>query len=63
MMKKYARIEMGKMMELFSTDKDINTLFHPLVEWVEITDLQPAPQVGWLYVDGNFSEPEETSLL
>lgn len=62
-MKEYARIEAGKTMELFSTDKDISTLFHPSIEWVDITSLQPAPLVGWLYVDGEFSEPEEIKVL
>ncbi len=63
MMSKYARIDAGKTMELFSTDKNISTLFHPSIEWVDITGLEPAPLVGWFYTDGTFSEPEETSAL
>jgi len=62
-MQKYARIDVDKTMELFSTDENISKLFHPSIEWVDITRLEPAPLVGWLYTDGAFSEPGETRFL
>jgi hypothetical protein len=46
-MKTYARIDSGKVAELFSTDGDITKMFHPSMVWVDVTSATPAPQVGW----------------
>ncbi|MRS19814.1 hypothetical protein GJV08_11670 [Enterobacteriaceae bacterium RIT692] len=62
-MKKFARIEAGTVEEIFSTDKEISTLFHPSIEWVDITDLAVQPQAGWRYVDNAFTEPEHVNVL
>jgi len=56
-MKTYARIQDSLVAELFSTDLDIAELFHPDLIWVDITDEANAPQCGWSYIDGVFSEP------
>lgn len=37
-MKKYARIENGAVVELFETDGDITTMFHPSMIWVACGD-------------------------
>lgn len=47
-MKKYARIENGKVAELFETDGDISTMFHPSLFWVECT--------GEVQVDDNYQD-------
>lgn len=57
MMKTYARIYAGQVAELFSTDQDIATLFHPALVWVDITGMSPQPQERWLYAGGVFSPP------
>lgn len=31
--------------------------------WVEITEIEPRPTNGWLYVDGVFQEPDSASLV
>lgn len=41
---KYARIYEGQVVELFETDGDITAMFHPDLIWVEITDVDPAPE-------------------
>jgi hypothetical protein len=50
----YARIEDGRVAELFDTDEDIHELFHPALRWVECG---PLVSVGWTYDGVNFSEP------
>lgn len=52
---RYARIEDNTVMELFSTDKDISTLFHPDLVWVQCEDA--SVQTGYLYdsISGVFS--------
>ena len=37
-MQTYARIQDGVVAELFTTDRDIATLFHPALQWVNVTD-------------------------
>jgi hypothetical protein len=58
----YARIQDGAIAELFSTDGDITTMFHPSLVWVDVTAIQPIPQLGWVYSGGSFSEPSAPSL-
>ena len=45
-MKIYARVLDGMVMELFSTDLDITTLFNPALVWVDVTDVSPTPVFG-----------------
>lgn len=55
-MKTYARVESGVVAELFSTHARTSDLFHPSLNWVEVTGSQPVC-VGWLYADGGFFAP------
>lgn len=53
-MKKYALLYMGKAVQLFETDGDIKTMFHPDMIWIECPgDVEE----GWLY-DGEQFVPE-----
>lgn len=45
-MKTYAHVYNGFIVELFSTDEDISTLFHPSLIWVDITE-SPEVIAGW----------------
>lgn len=63
-MKIYALIIDGRVHELIRTNQDIKDLYHPdfVSRMVEVTESDPAPDQGWLYVsDGenyNFVDPE-----
>ncbi len=57
-MKTYARIEDGRIVELFRTDADIRRLFHASLNWVDVTAQQGA-DVGWAYDGANFMPPAE----
>lgn len=48
-MRIYARICEGEVQELFSTDGDMTTMFHPEMIWVDVTDA--VPTVGWSAVE------------
>lgn len=54
MMKTYARIEAGRVAELFATDGDIAQMFHPSLVWVEAPG---SVSVGHVYAGGVFSAP------
>lgn len=56
-MKIYARIERNKVQELFTTNGNIKELFHPSMQWIDISDLEERPSEGWLYENDNFSPP------
>lgn len=56
-MKTYARIERNIVQELLITDGNIKELFHPSMQWVDVTGLAPEPTEGWRYEDDSFSEP------
>lgn len=56
-MKNYARIEDQIVAEIVSLDVDPKTLYHPSLVWVDITSLNPAPAVGYLYQAGEFTAP------
>ncbi len=47
-MSKYARIDDGKVAELFETEGDITTMFHPELLWVGVTE-DSFPLMGWGY--------------
>lgn len=53
-MKTYARINEGRVAELFATDGNIAELFHPALVWVECGG---SVSVGDAYADGSFSPP------
>ena len=46
-MSDYARIHLGRVFELLTTDADITTLFEPSLVWVNVTDETPPVQEGW----------------
>ncbi len=54
-MKTYARIEKGVVAEIFETDKDIRTLFHGSLHWVEVTG--GAAAIGDRPEGGRFVRP------
>jgi hypothetical protein len=56
-MKTYARIQKAVVAEIVSTAADIKTLYHPGLEFLDVTVTVPQPAVGWLYVGGAFSAP------
>jgi len=57
----YARIYEGTVQELFETELDITTLFHPELQWVEVKKGQDIAE-GWLWTaDGGFSPPPAPS--
>lgn len=56
-MKTYARIEDSVVAELFQTTGDITKMFHPDLVWIDTTDIDPGPQIGWTYDGTSFSEP------
>lgn len=53
-MKKYALLYMGKAVQLFETDGDIKTMFHPDMTWIECPG---EVEEGWLY-DGEQFVPD-----
>lgn len=55
----YARIEAGAVAELVTTGGNIRALYHPDIEWVDLTPFRPEPQVGWLYRGGAFAPPPD----
>lgn len=56
-MRNYARIDDGIVVELFKTDLDITTIFHPDMLWIDITDLEVRPAEGWTFEADRFAEP------
>lgn len=57
-MKTYARIHGGIVAELFETDGDIATMFHPSLTWVECIGIV---KVGDTYSNGEFIKPIPTA--
>ncbi|WP_236196175.1 DUF4376 domain-containing protein [Pseudomonas glycinae] len=58
-MKKYALLYMGKAVQLFETDGDIKTMFHPDMNWIECPG---EVEEGWLY-DGERFAPEGVPVV
>lgn len=54
MLKKFARIDGGSVVELFETEQDIRELFHPDLNWV-LAGFDT--QIGDIYADGKLSKP------
>lgn len=46
-MMKYALILSGRVHEIFETDDDITSMFHPDLVWVNISKMTPEPEEGW----------------
>ncbi|MGG5150452.1 tail fiber assembly protein [Alcaligenes aquatilis] len=60
-MKQYVLIIDGAVAETLETGGDIAVMFHPDLEWVEVTDIDPMPQAGWLFDGHEFSLPSGPS--
>lgn len=61
-LKMYARIENNSVSEIFQTDGDITQMFHPDLVFVDITNINPRPSVGWSYDGSNFTESPGPTL-
>ncbi|WP_263264032.1 DUF4376 domain-containing protein [Pseudomonas sp. RIT-PI-S] len=53
----YARVENGLVAELFETDADISTLFHPDLVWVSCEGVDGV-DIGWTYAKKKFAAPQ-----
>lgn len=67
-MRIFARVEEVIVAELFPQqifqpiwfprmDGDIRTMLHPDVAWVEVTDVEPLPEPGWIQDGDEFAPP------
>lgn len=56
-MKNYARIEDQRVAEIVSLDVEPETLYHPSLVWVDITNMNPAPGVSYLFDGKVFTAP------
>jgi len=56
-MKNYARIEDQRVAEIVSLSVQPAEIYHPSLEWIDITSLAKAPEVGYFYRDGSFTAP------
>ena len=54
-MNRYARIQDGLVAEVFETEHDVSTLFHPALVWVRVPEGQSVGD-GWAYESGSFSQ-------
>ncbi|HDL7015576.1 TPA: hypothetical protein PXM26_003962 [Yersinia enterocolitica] len=63
-MKKYIRVNSsGLCAELLETDKDITLLFHPAMQWIDITKAKPQPDIDWHYDGNEFTLPVERKSI
>lgn len=56
-MKIYARIEGKRVVEIVSLDVEPETLYHPSLVWVDVTNMNPLPGVSYLYDGKVFTAP------
>ena len=58
----YARIYSGAVAELFETNGDMATMFHPDIVWADVSNESPIPDVGWTAekTDGIWKFTEKT---
>ena len=58
MSRQFALVFEDTIYEVRAIDGDPRDQFHPDLEWVDITEAEPEPKVGWRRgPDGLFSEP------
>lgn len=65
MMRVFARLDStNHIIEFIKEHEDITQEWHPdfLAACVEVTDLDPQPEMGWVYTDGEFTPPVEPEL-
>lgn len=56
-MRTYARIEGCTVAEIIGTDIGIESLYHPNISWVDVTDLAGVAE-GWCRSDGMLQPPQ-----
>lgn len=57
-MKKFAEIKNNQIHKIY--EQEAKPLFASYIELIEITDITPIPEEGWLLLDnGTFSSPKE----
>lgn len=56
-MKNYARIEDKRVAEIVTLDVEPDALYHPSLVWVDVTNMNPAPKVSYLYDGKVFTAP------
>jgi hypothetical protein len=56
MMKKFARISDGLVVELLTTEGDIATMFNPAIVWIDVSSV-PGIAEGWSFDGKNFVPP------
>ena len=54
--RRFARVQDGRVAEVFTTEGDLETLFNPALTWVDVTD-EPGVTEGWLQDGGRFTAP------
>ncbi len=60
MARTYARIQEGRVAEVFTTQGDLEQLFNSALVWVDVTD-QPGVAEGWLTDGEKFTAPVPVS--
>ncbi|KAA0179507.1 hypothetical protein FX016_18325 [Cupriavidus gilardii] len=65
-MKTYALVSEHAVAEIFVTEGDVSEMFHPSMIWVDVTEANPKPSVGWAATnfDGEwrFSAPVQPTI-
>jgi hypothetical protein len=56
MTKLYARIQDGRVVELAAFGSDPSALFHPAVQWTDVSDVTDVA-IGWTFDGQKFSPP------
>lgn len=56
-MRKFARIQDGRVVELSNAPTDISTMFHPALVWVDVSSENGNIAEGWAYDGSVFSPP------
>jgi len=56
-MRKFARIQDGRVVELFTHPTDISSMFHPALVWLDVSSMNPTVAEGWNYDGVALSPP------
>jgi len=59
-MKTYARIEEQRVVEIVSLSVEPSVIYHPSLEWIDITSLPAPPEIDYHYSNGQFAVPAIT---
>jgi len=66
-MKTYARIEEQRVVEIVSLSVEPSTIYHPSLEWIDITSLSSPPEIGYFFNNDMFTapavEPQNAALI